>query len=400
MTVRALNPTEGHTVAGVVIDSHSFFGRVRGDQLLQMTLDPRRTESKRVKEDDPQVADLRELRKAVQRMFEGAKSRNVAPYARYICEVRDGRPGMTPPIILYTSERLPVTEAEDKAMLLVPWGTQLVAIDGETQLAARFEAAKLDPRTRSERIPVLIVHSQPLDWARQVFHDLNLLGVRPNPAVGLSMDSRDSLTSIARFVEHEVPLLRGAVSGGRRQLRPSDPELLTLPNLRTAVACFVLGIRGVGLGTKPHVMEPEAQDAAAERAVEWFTALTEAFRTEFADRARYLMTAPPILAALGAVGHEIPEDDEDRGERRRNALLAELREVDWSRGDHWEGIAGKKTASGRLVVGGSKEVAHAVFGALLSKENGGYARVRSTLARTERPHRKRREEKPEAAAGA
>lgn len=391
MTLRAINPTEGHTIAGVVIDSHSFFGRVRGDQLLQMTVDPRRTESKRRakgQEDDPQVADLRELRKAVQRMFEGAKARNVAPYARYICEVHNGRAGMTPPIILFTSERLPVAETEEKAQLLVPWGTLLVAIDGETQLAARFEAARLDPKTRSERIPVLIVHSQPLEWARQVFHDLNLLGVRPNPAVGLSMDSHDSLTSIARLVEREVPLFRGAVSGGRRQLRPSDPELMTLPTLRTAVACFVLGIRGVGLGTKPHVMDPEVQDAEAERAVEWFTALSESFRSEFTDRSRFILTTPPVLAALGAVGHEIPDTEDDQGERRRNALLALLHEIDWSRADHWEGVAGKKTASGRIVIGGSKEVAHAVFAAMLDKESPGYAKVR--VGGGAKPARKRK----------
>lgn len=139
----------------------------------------------------------------------------------------------------------------------------------------------------------------------------------------------------------------------------------------------MLGIRGVGLGTKPHVMDPEVQDAEAERAVEWFSALSESLRTEFTDRSRYIVTTPPVLAALGAVGHEIPATSDDRGERRRNALLALLHEIDWSRADHWEGIAGKKTASGRIVIGGSKEVAHAVFAAILDKESAGYARVRT-----------------------
>ena len=40
----------------------------------------------------------------------------------------------------------------------------------------------------------------PMEWAKQAFHDLNLLSVRPNAATAISMDMRDPLTSITRQV--------------------------------------------------------------------------------------------------------------------------------------------------------------------------------------------------------
>ena len=39
-----LNPTDGHIVAGVVLDKHRFLGKMKGAQLLQVALDPRKTE--------------------------------------------------------------------------------------------------------------------------------------------------------------------------------------------------------------------------------------------------------------------------------------------------------------------------------------------------------------------
>jgi hypothetical protein len=72
-------------------------------------------------------------------------------------------------------------------------------------------------------------------------------------------------------------------------------------------------------------------------------------------------------------------------DRLRQQLLDSLREVDWSKGDHWVGIAGNFTPGGVFSVKGTKEVAYAVFNALTDPANGGYGRIRHTPRREADP---------------
>ena len=61
----------------------------------------------------------------------------------------------------------------------------------------------------------------------------------------------------------------------------------------------------------------------------------------------------------------------------QSRMLASLREVNWSKGEHWIGIAGNYTPGGVFSVKGTKEVAYAVFNALTDRANGSYNRVRT-----------------------
>jgi hypothetical protein len=95
------------------------------------------------------------------------------------------------------------------------------------------------------------------------------------------------------------------------------------------------------------------------------------------DRENKLASAPSVLAAIGAMGHELLNlDDSPTRMRRCDVLISRLRTVDWRRGKHWEGIAGKFTPKGAFSVGGSKETAYAVYDALNDETSGGYAQVR------------------------
>src|SRR5262245_10648458 len=102
METRMLNPTDGHIIAGAVLDEHRFMGRMRGAQLLQVAVDPRRTEDLRQVNTSADLEAVRRIRTEVQRLFEGAKAKNVEPYAKYIVALKAGQPGMAPPIILFT----------------------------------------------------------------------------------------------------------------------------------------------------------------------------------------------------------------------------------------------------------------------------------------------------------
>jgi DGQHR domain-containing protein len=378
--VTKLNPTDGHLIAGVKINEHQFLARLKATQLFQIAPNPRDSEDRKKVDASKDLQDLREIREEVQRLFAGQKAKNVAPYADYIVDVHKGEAdGITPPIILYSENELDIEIDEaGKGFIQVPYDQRLVAIDGETQLAARFEATNIYPDTKNEFVAIYICHGKDKLWARQCFHDLNVLGVRPNAALSIGMDARDPLTRVARDVERRVPFFRDRVNKARRQLSGADTDVVTITSLRGACITIAEGIGGVRYGTRPMPL-PEAQvDRVLEVGIEWLTAVTDAFGPAMEDRENKLASAPTVLAAIGAMGHELVNvDDPGLRATKMAALVRKLRTVDWRRGKHWEGIAGKLTPKGKFSVGGSKETAYAVYEALNDETSPGYVNVRT-----------------------
>lgn len=378
-----LNPTDGHIIAGIMLDGNRFLARVRITQLLQIAPDPRDSEDKRKLASVKELQDLREIRDDVQRLFEGAKSKNVSPYADYIVDIQNGEDGITPPIILFSEQPLEFATDEKWGFgsILVPWERKLVAIDGETQLAARYEAANRDPGTKEGYLAVYICHGYSKNWARQAFHDLNVLGVRPNTAVSIGMDARDPLTAIARQVEKRLPFFRDRVNKVRRQLKSSDTDIVTIAALRGACITVAEGIGGVRYGSRPVTMSEEKQGLVLETAVGWFKAVTDTLGPAMEDRENKLASSPSVLAAIGAMGHELLNiENSEQREVARSALMRKLREVDWNRGKHWEGIAGKFTPAGTFSIGGTKETAYAIYGALSDETSSAFKQVRPAMA--------------------
>src|SRR5437773_1669948 len=108
-----LNPTNGHIIAGTNIDGNRFLGRVKAAQLFQIAPDPRDAENRKKVDASKELQDLQGIREEVQRLFEGAKRKNVPSYAEYIVELHDGNDGITPCITLYSERKLDVEERDD-----------------------------------------------------------------------------------------------------------------------------------------------------------------------------------------------------------------------------------------------------------------------------------------------
>lgn len=374
----ALNPTNGHIIAGTTIDPNRFIGRVKAAQLFQLAPDPRDAENKKKVDSSKELQDLQGVREEVQRLFEGAKKRNVPAYADYIVDLHNGGEGITPPITLYSEAGLELEQLENgTSFIQIPWDERLVAIDGETQLAARHEAANLEPATKQDFVPVFICHGRDTLWARQAFHDLNALGVKPNAALSIGMDARDPITNIAREVERRVGFFTDRVNKVRRQLRSSDIDVLTITTLRGACVTFAKGINGIQFGARPVPIEDHLIPAIKDGAVDWFDAVARAIGPALEDREKKLASSPSVFAAMGALGNQLIGIG-DRAERRRRAdeLAGELRSIRWERGKDWEGIAGKFTPKGAFAVGGAKETAYAVYSALSDPSSSGYGRIR------------------------
>ncbi len=377
-----LNPTDGHLIAGVKINDHQFLGRLKATQLFQIAPNPRDAEDRKKVDASKELQDLQEIRDEVQRLFAGAKAKNVPAYADYVVDVHAGDvDGITPPIILYSEDEL-ANEIDEagKGFIQVPYDKRLVAIDGETQLAARFEAANLLPDTKNEFVAIYICHGRDKLWARQCFHDLNVLGVRPNAALSIGMDARDPLTRVARDAERQIPFFRDRVNKARRQLGSHDKDVVTITSLRGACITLAEGIGGVKYGTRPVRLAADRTQRVLQVSVEWFRAVTDAIGPAMEDRESKLASAPTVLAAIGAMGHELVNIDEPAMRAAKTAVLVgKLKTVDWRRGKHWEGIAGKFTPKGTFSVGGSKETAYAVYEALNDETSPGYVTVRTQL---------------------
>ena len=163
----------------------------------------------------------------------------------------------------------------------------------------------MDPATKQEFVAVHINHGRDEGWARQAFHDLNNLAIRPNAAISLGMDARDPLTHICREVERKVPFFRDRVNKVRRQLRSTDAEIVTITTLRGACVTLAKGINGVQFGARPVPIAAELVPQIELAAIEWFGALTSRFGPAFENRDQCLAASPTAMAALGAIGHPL-----------------------------------------------------------------------------------------------
>jgi DNA sulfur modification protein DndB len=248
-------------------------------------------------------------------------------------------------------------------------------------LAARHEAANLEPDTKQDFVAVYICHGKDGHWARQAFHDLNTLGVKPNSALSLGMDARDPITHVSREVERKVAFFSDRVNKVRRQLRGSDPEIVTITALRGACVTLAKGINGVQFGARPVPIDNTDLPAIEAAAIDWFRALSEAIGPVFEDRINKLASSSSVLAALGAIGQQVVALSDPAVRRDKCRELADaLKSVNWEKGKAWEGIAGKFTPKGSFAVGGAKETAYAVYSALSDPSSSGYSRVRVNTA--------------------
>jgi DNA-sulfur modification-associated len=389
MTIPAeeLDLSAGQYVKGIQLSGNIFIAATNFKQLKTITRNPVLLQAsvRRGPFEADELEDEAEIHELIQRALTGNKKSNVAPYRAYIEAVTQGAVGVLPPMHLWSEQPLTVARHATQTYVVIPNGEHLLAIDGETQLTAHWQldiAAnnqnhELRDVHRDYPLAAIIHHGIPVNAARQYFHDLNVLAVRPNTSLGLSMDTKDPVMKIVSDLEMAVPFLTGRVDKQSRQLPKTSPKVVTLQSLRQMVVNIAKGISGVQYGARPAPLDDIELEALKAVAISWVGAFTETFEKEIEDRETYLASAGPVLAAVGAMGHPILRSDPDKRPEIQTGLLNMLRPVNWAKGEHWLGIAGNYTPTGLFSVKGTKEVAYAVFNALTDLDNGSYARIRA-----------------------
>lgn len=379
-----LDLSAGAYVKGIRLTDTTFLASTTFKQLRTITRDPDVLQpgSKRGN-DDPNIENERAMHELIQRALAGNKKTNVPRYTRYIEQlVRGEIPGVLPPMHLWSAEGLAVHTMGATTYALVPNGEHLLAIDGETQLASHHalgRATTVAADTRSQHLDfplcAIVHHDVSTRIARQYFHDLNLLAVRPNTSLGLAMDTQDPIMQVVGEVE-TAPVLAGQVDKMARQLSRKTTKLVTLQGLRQMVVNVAKGISGVQYGARPAPLGDVDLRELTVVASDWIEAYFTTFKTEIADRENHLAASGPVLAAVGAIGEQLMHLDSTQRSERQQVLLDDLRTVDWQKGDHWVGIAGAYTSTGVFSVKGTKEVAYAVYNALTDRGTGGHRQIR------------------------
>lgn len=117
--------------------------------------------------------------------------------------------------------------------------------------------------------------------------------------------------------------------------------------------------------------------------MEWWRAVTTLLLgPAIEDRAGSVAGSPAVLAAIGAVGHELVAiADQEARTQELEEKIALLKTVDWRKGPHWVAIgAGTTTRSGDYVISGPKQAAHAIYKALADATEANFTAIRQRPA--------------------
>jgi len=341
-----------------VVDDHQFIAAMPVAMLMQSTA----VDERRLGDDD-----------------RGASA--AADYLEKAAASDFGIPVLFSPIVLSSDRLLDVVGLETGTgtrALVLPFDLQLEILDGVYQVGTLHEAIRRDAKLRALHIPVVIHHGQDRAQVQRAFAIVNRAATPVTATLEFDPREIDPLTNVALYVEDHVPLLQHRVGHEQRQLGAKDQALMTLSALRTACTTFAFGIRGVQRSFNPtRDYSLHDREHLRSQASGWFGAVIGAFSDQFEpiNRGTSVLPSPAAMAAIGAFGHPLLQlqDSTEDIERR----ITRLCEIDWSRGPHWSGIAGKLSPKGRFsTAGGTKENAYAIFRALDEPSSREYRLVR------------------------
>lgn len=239
---------------------------------------------------------LARLRRMMQRRFDKKRRVRAKRYADYLLDVRAGKqPGGNPPITLYCKESLITSPTGE---IMIPLNAQIVPIDGETQLEARFINADREPDTANDLVPFVIWHGISIERASQIFYDLNHYATPVSPREAAPTNVSGAVTRSVLEGVRLAGVSQEAINRVSTSLRKKT-HITTFDRLLAAAAGFIHPKEAIthgGIGrvmsalNKPDAVIPE--DATSEL-------IARLLRMAVADAS--IASAPDgVWAAVGA----------------------------------------------------------------------------------------------------
>lgn len=177
------------------------------------------------------------LRRDVQRRFDAARRKRAQLYARYLEGLMvHKRKGSAPAITIWTEF---AEVDEDAGVLYFKHDSPLVAIDGETQLEARY-ILRDDPdfgrkETGDYHFPIDIHHDVPEDFARQVLHDYNFYAHPVTERQAITQNVESPITQAVHQILEGADVDKSLIS--RFKQTPAGKEVISV----SQVMCALIG---------------------------------------------------------------------------------------------------------------------------------------------------------------
>lgn len=172
---------DGNLILGYPVNAYKFSGVAHLDQLEQFGLKrPTFIDKEASKSKDQYERSAAALHAQTNRRFDKARTQNAEAFSGYIQNVEQcNQPGGVPKITLFC----PTTNLEIiEQGIVLPYGSAIVAIDGETQTEARYMMRDRLRETKQWKssdfmFDITLYHGVSVEYAMQILHDYNTLGL-------------------------------------------------------------------------------------------------------------------------------------------------------------------------------------------------------------------------------
>jgi hypothetical protein len=394
-------------IPGFHINGHRFFGKVSVATLFQTTVDPRQADRSN-KALTSREADTMVLRELINRRYTKSKADNAADFGLYLYKLVTNKiNGIAKAISMFVPEQLQLVALESTgraAAIVLPHQHLFVAYDGDTQLAGWYDALRDEPDDEPDKrelkkrlqqeieVPLDITHGKPLEWGAQAYHDTNALGIAPDRSLALSMDRRDELTAIARDIitRHSAVLTTTFMAN---LTTPSDRKRgvrFAYSCIRQGVACAFFGINAGATMRNLSALNLPLVDAKRDVVEAWFAIIVDRL-AGYIKEDNPIVTQATMFHAIAGLAHDavkLKDAAEASLMLERRANLLEV--INWSRGSHWEGVAGTMTRRKKtnrvtkevtysdpvLQLGGGRVFTSIVYKAITDPQDVNYPKIR------------------------
>ena len=218
-------------------------------------------------------------------------------------------------------------------LLSIPMDARILLNDGQHRRAAIEEALESCPELEAETISVVIFADRGLARSQQMFADLNKNAVRPSGSLSVLYNQRDPLARLSAAALREVPFFQKFVEREKTSISNRSNKIYTLSSLNQAHERLA-GKMADRFGDETTELVLAFWMAVFEHMPDW-QKLDAGMISACELRQETVHAHGVMLQALGVVGATII----DRDGAIDPAILAPLRQVDWSRRnlDLWEG---------------------------------------------------------------
>ena len=242
--------SSGNFLHGVAVTETQVVGVTSLDEMKQYgLLRPSQVEDARQRElkGDADLLDTFLLRAAVQRRFDKPRRVRAVEYAEYIAGVAAGRlSGATPPVTLHC----PVAGVLCQGGIKLPYNLPLVAIDGETQIEARFILRDKNRESGSWAVPYALHHGVSALIAGGIMHAYNRYAHPVAEHTVAAMNTDGSVTIAVKHAIEKVGIPSEQIER-HSGIKPGKDKVTGFGRLMAGAVGYAVGrdvIKGGGIG--------------------------------------------------------------------------------------------------------------------------------------------------------